>query len=192
MASSDRTFWIIETAPTTLKVPPKIFYIPRAGAADAYDCLAVIGSIGYNAFMPAAEKLPAGTDLDAIVAEAVMGWKNVRRENGGVGYVGKRPDKLGRFRAARVPPYSAEPREAAALGPRLEQLGLFKKFLGELEKSAHAEGRPTEWAPPEQLCRAALKTVGARSAPKASQLARKPARRAEALRRKRKHVSAGR
>jgi hypothetical protein len=152
----------------------------------------VIGAIGYNAFMPAVEKLSAGADLDALVAEAVMGWKNVRRENGGAGYVGKRPDKLGRFRAARVPPYSTEPREAAALGARLEQLGLSTKFSAELAKSAHAEGMPAEWAPPEQLCRAALKTVGARRAPKAFQPGRKPARRAEALRRKRKHVGAGR
>jgi hypothetical protein len=127
--------------------------------------------------------------MDAVVAETVMGWKDVRRETG-AGYRGKRPDKLGRFRTARVPPYSTEPREAAALGPRLEQLGRFRQFLKELEKTAHAEGVPAEWAPPDHLCRAALKAVGRRAA-KAPPAGRRPARRAEALRR-RKHASAGR
>src|ERR1044071_8572651 len=101
--------------------------------------------------MMAVEELKPGPALDALVAEAVMGWKDVRRESGGTGYRGKRPDKLGRFRAARVPPYSTEPREAAALGPRLEQVGRFQQFLKELEKSAHAAGVPAEWAPPDPL-----------------------------------------
>src|SRR5947207_13001276 len=122
--------------------------------------------------MRRAEDLQPGAELGALVAEAVMGWRDVRRERGGAGYRGKRPDKLGRFRAARVPPYSTEPREAAALGPRLEQLGRFGKFLKELEKSAHAEGMPAEWAPPDHLCRAALKAVGARRAASAPPVGR--------------------
>lgn len=130
--------------------------------------------------------------MDAIVAEAVMGWKDVRRESGGAGYRGKRPDKLGRFRNARVPPYSTEPREAAALAPRLEQLGKLPQFRRELERSAHAAGVPAEWAPPDQLCGAALKTLGVRRGTKTSAAERKPARRAEALRHRRKHVGAGR
>jgi len=139
-----------------------------------------------------ADELKAGPQMDAVVAEAVMGWKDVRRESGGAGYRGKRPDKLGRLRSARVPPYSTEPREAAALAPRLEQLGRFGPFLKELEKAAHAAGVPSEWAPPDHLCRAALKAVGARRGAKAPAAARRPARRAEALRQRRKRVSTGR
>jgi hypothetical protein len=142
--------------------------------------------------MRAAKDLKAGAELDALVAEAVMGWKNVRREGDGAGYRGKRPDKLGRFRAARVPPYSTEPREAAALGPRLEQLGRLGQFLKEREKSAHAEGMPAEWAPPDHLCRAALKAVGAHRAATALRAQRKPPRRAEALRHRRRRASGGR
>src|SRR3954453_18693196 len=105
----------------------------------------------------AGEELPQGSELNARVAAAVMGWKDVRRESGGAGYRGKKPDKLGRFRKARVPSYSTEPREAAALGARPEQLGRFPRFIKELVKIAHAHGIPAEWAPPDQLCRAALK-----------------------------------
>jgi hypothetical protein len=130
--------------------------------------------------------------MDAAVAETVMGWKDVRRESGAAGYRGKRPDKLGRFRVARVPPYSTEPREAAALGSRLEQLGRFQQFLKELERRAHATGVPAEWAPPDHLCRAALKAVGGRRRTKAPASERRPARRAEALLHRRKHVSDGR
>jgi hypothetical protein len=142
--------------------------------------------------MRGADNLRPGPELDAAVAETVMGWKDVRRETGTAGFRGKRPDKLGRFRAARVPPYSTEPREAAALGPRLEQLGRFQQFLKELAKSAHAAGVPAEWAPPDHLCRAALSAVGGRRGAKAPPAERRPARRADALRHRRKHVSAGR
>ncbi|HEX2385576.1 MAG TPA: hypothetical protein VHL99_03380 [Candidatus Binatia bacterium] len=141
--------------------------------------------------MRASDELKPGPEMDALVAEAVMGWKDVRRESGGAGYRGKRPDKLGRFRAARVPPYSTEAREAAALGPRLERLGRYRQFLKQLESMAHAANVPAEWAPPEYLCRAALTAVGMRAA-QAPPAERRPARRADALRRRRKHVSAGR
>lgn len=140
--------------------------------------------------MAAAEDLKSGPALDALVAEAVMGWKDVRRESGGAGYRGKKPDRLGRFRSARVPPYSTEPREAAALGPRLDALGRGDKFGKELSRFAHAKGMPAEWAPPVELCRAALKTVGAAHSGKGFSRPRRPARRAEALR-NRKRARAG-
>ena len=141
--------------------------------------------------MAAVEDLKPGPALDALVAEAVMGWKDVRRESGGAGYRGRKPDRLGRFRSARVPPYSTEPGEAAALGPRLHGLGRGDKFNKELVKFAHAKGMPAEWLPPAELCRAALKTVGAAHGGKDFSRPRRPARRAEALRqRKRAHAGA--
>jgi hypothetical protein len=45
------------------------------------------------------EEPHAGPELDARVAAAVMGWKDlgaVPRKNGQTEYRGKRPDKLGR------------------------------------------------------------------------------------------------
>jgi len=141
--------------------------------------------------MAAVEDLKPGPALDALVAEVVMGWKDVRRESGGTGYRGRKPGRLGRFRSARVPPYSTEPREAAALGPRLHALGRGDRFGKELAKFAHAKGMPAEWAPPVELCRAALKAVGAAHGDKDFSRPRRPARRAEALRqRKRAHAGA--
>jgi hypothetical protein len=140
--------------------------------------------------MAAVEDPKPGPELDALVAEAVMGWKDVRRESGGAGYRGRKPDKLGRFRDARVPPYSTEPREAAAIAARLEALGRAGKFSKELQKSSHVKGVPAEWAPPAELCRAALKAVGAARAGKRPIRPHLPARRAEALRR-RKRAHAG-
>lgn len=141
--------------------------------------------------MAAVEELKSGPALDALVAEAVMGWKDVRRESGGTRYRGRKPDMLGRFRSARVPPYSTEPREAAALGSRLAALGRTEKFTKELARFAHAKGMPAEWAPPAELCRAALKAVGAARSGKDFSRPRRPARRAEALRqRKRAHAGA--
>ncbi len=141
--------------------------------------------------MAAVEDLKSGPSLDALVAEAVMGWKDVRRESGGTGYRGRKPDRLGRLRTARVPPYSPEPREAAALGPRLDALGRGEKFTKELARFAHAKGMPAEWALPAELCRAALQAVGAARNGKDFSRPRRPARRAETLRhRKRAHVGA--
>ncbi len=133
--------------------------------------------------MAAIATLKPGPALDALVAGAVMGWKDVRPERGGAGYRGRKPDKLGRFRSARVPPYSTEPREAAAVAARLEALGRSGRFHKELAKSAHAKGVPVEWAPPEELCRAALKAVGAGLGADFARR-RRPPRRAEALRRR--------
>ena len=98
--------------------------------------------------MRGVENFRPGPEMDAVIAATVMGWKDVRRESRGAAYRGKRPDKLGRFRSARVPPYSTDPREAAVLGARLEQIGRLPQFRKQLEKTAHAKGVPIEWAPP--------------------------------------------
>ena len=47
------------------------------------------------------DRLEAGRELDALVAQNVMGWKNVHREDISRGgkrdqYRGTKPDKLGR------------------------------------------------------------------------------------------------
>ena len=141
--------------------------------------------------MAAVEDLKPGPALDALVAEAVMGWKDVGRESGGAGYRGRKPDRLGRFRDARVPAYSTEPREAAVLAARLAALGRSDKFTKELEKSAHLKGVPAEWAPPDELGRAALTVVGVARSGKDFSRPRRPARRAEALRRRKQAQSSG-
>ena len=108
-----------------------------------------------------ADNLPAGRELDALVAQAVLGWKDVQRPAGG-DYRGKRPDKAGRLRAAKVPRYSTDPRDAAAIEARMKELGLAKKYDAELSRITRAKGIPLEWATPEQQSRAAVKAVGRR------------------------------
>ena len=102
--------------------------------------------------------------LDAKFAETVMGWKDVKRTEtgrGGAGeYFGKKPDKLGRLRKTRVPDFCNNPGIAAEIEPRMKELGLWKRYEIELLKATHAKGLPSEWATPEQSCRAALRVVG--------------------------------
>jgi hypothetical protein len=114
------------------------------------------------------DKIPPGPELDALVAEKVMGWKNVHRHGTtsgggkGDGYTGRKQDKLGRWRLAEVRLYSTNPVESAAIEARMKELGLLQKYLNELGKVAHAKGVPAEWATADQRCRAAIKTSYAR------------------------------
>ena len=104
--------------------------------------------------------VPAGRELDALVASKVMGWKKVHRESGKSDvYRGKKPDKLGRWRTANVRHYSTTPGDAYLIDKRMEELGLSAKYVKELARITHAQNLPVEWASPEQRSRAALKTV---------------------------------
>jgi hypothetical protein len=113
------------------------------------------------------DKLEAGRELDALVAQHVMGWKNVRRLDIGKGgkrdqYRGKKPDKLGRWRSADVRRYSTNPADAYLIAPRMRELGLWERYAKELSKVTRAKGLPMDWATPDQSCLAALKTVKAK------------------------------
>lgn len=105
-------------------------------------------------------QLPVGSALDAQIAERIMGWKEVHpQDNARVVYWGKKQDKAGRWRSARVPDYCTEPSLASEVEDRIKELGLFHRYTNELEKIAQSKGLPSGWASPEQRCRAALKTV---------------------------------
>jgi hypothetical protein len=52
----------------------------------------------------APDKLPPGPELDALTAQRVFGWKNVHKHDGAL--VGKKQDKAGHWRSAKVPHYS--------------------------------------------------------------------------------------
>ena len=106
------------------------------------------------------DKLPAGHELDALTAERVFGWKDIeRREHQPWG---KRKDKGGRWRPARVPDYSTDPTYADDLEQRMNELGLLKQYLKELAKASRAKGLPPDWAPPDQRCRAAINAVNSK------------------------------
>src|ERR1051325_1221446 len=104
--------------------------------------------------------LPVGSELDAQVAERIMGWKEVHaQDKARIVYWGKKQDRAGRWRNARVPDYSTEPSLASEVEDRIKELGLFERYTRELARIAQARGLPAGWASPAQRCRAALKTV---------------------------------
>lgn len=103
------------------------------------------------------DKIPAGPKLDALVAERVMGWKELKPQSDR--YWGRKKDKAGRWRRAAVHEYSQEPTTSYLIEERMKELGLFTKYEKELAKLAQAQKLPSGWASPDQRCRAALKTV---------------------------------
>jgi hypothetical protein len=103
------------------------------------------------------EKIHPGADLDALVAEKVFSWKDVHKHDGAL--VGKKQDKAGRWRQAKVPNYSTNPRDAYVIEERMKQLGRAERYAKELSRIIRANKIPAEWATPEQRARAALKAV---------------------------------
>ena len=106
----------------------------------------------------AVDKIPSGPKLDALTAEKVFGWKNVHEHEGSI--VGKSQDEAGNWRRAKVPNYSGNPLHAYAIEDRMKQLGRLDRYQKELAKITHAKDIPSDWASPDQRCRAAIKAMG--------------------------------
>jgi hypothetical protein len=106
----------------------------------------------------AIDKIPPGPKLDALTAERVFGWKNVHKHEGSL--VGKKQDKAGHWRLAKVPYYSTNPIHAYSIEDRMKQLGRLDQYLRELFRMTRSKNIPAEWASPDQRCRAAIKAVG--------------------------------
>jgi len=104
------------------------------------------------------DKLSPGPELDALTAQKVFGWKNVRKHNGAL--VGKKQDKAVHWRSAKVPHYSTDPVNAYAIDERMKQLGRAERYAKELSKITAVKKIPPEWASPDQRCRAAIKIMG--------------------------------
>jgi hypothetical protein len=110
----------------------------------------------------AIDKIPPGPKLDALTAEKVFGWKNVHKHNDrGGGLYGKRQDKAGHWRLAKVPNYSTNPLHAYSIDDRVKQPGRLDRYHKELSRITRAKGIPSDWASPDHRCRAAIKAVGA-------------------------------
>ena len=103
------------------------------------------------------DKIPLGPELDALTAQKVFGWKNVHKHDGAP--VGKKQDKAGRWRSAKVPSYSTDPLNAYMIDERMKHLGLSEKYVKELSRITAGKKIPAEWASPDQRCRAAIKAV---------------------------------
>jgi hypothetical protein len=111
-------------------------------------------------FMPTnpPDKILPGPELDALTAQRVFGWKNVHKHDGAL--VGKKQDKAGRWRSAKVPHYSSDPVNGYAIDDRMKQLGRSEQYARELSRIAAAKKIPADWVSPDQRCRAAIKAVG--------------------------------
>jgi hypothetical protein len=55
----------------------------------------------------AIDKILPGPKLDALTAEKVFGWRKVHKREGSL--VGRKQDKAGHWRRAKVPNYSTNP-----------------------------------------------------------------------------------
>jgi hypothetical protein len=106
----------------------------------------------------AVDKIPPGPQLDALTAEKVFGWKNVHKHEGSL--VGKKQDKAGHWRRAKVPNYSTNPLHSYSVENRMKQFGRMDRYQKELSKITRSKNIPSDWASPEQRCRAAIKAVG--------------------------------
>ena len=105
----------------------------------------------------AVDKISPGPKLDALTAEKVFGWKNVHKHEGVL--VGKKEDKAGRWRLAKVPYYSTNSIHAYSIEERMKQLGRSDRYEKELFNITRSKKIPLEWASPDQRCRAAIKAV---------------------------------
>jgi hypothetical protein len=103
------------------------------------------------------DKVPQGPELDTLTAENVFGWKYVHKHDGAL--IGKKPDKLGLWRSAKMPRFSSDPREAYAINQRMKQLGRSERDLEELSRLTRSKNLPAEWATPEQRAIGALKAL---------------------------------
>jgi hypothetical protein len=95
--------------------------------------------------------------LNIAIAEKVFGWKSVREREDEL--IGKKQDKAGRWRKAKVPDYANDQRQAYAIDERMKQLGRSEQYREELSRITKAKQLPAEWATPEQRSRAALKAL---------------------------------
>src|SRR5215831_3354559 len=66
----------------------------------------------------ALDNILPGPELDALTAQKVFSWKNVHKHDGAL--VGKKQDKAGRWRTAKVPQHSTEPVNAYTIDERMK------------------------------------------------------------------------
>ena len=105
-----------------------------------------------------ADKIRSDSNLAIATAEKLFGWKSVHKRDGEL--IGKKQDKLGRWRSAKVPSYSTDPVHAYTIDERMKQLGRSERYIKELSRITKGKNLPHEWATPEQRSRAALKALG--------------------------------
>jgi hypothetical protein len=106
----------------------------------------------------AREKFLNANELAAATAEKVFGWKDIREQDGEL--VGKKRDRAGRWRTAKVPAYASDPAHGGAIEERVKQLGRWQRYQRELSRLTKENNLPVDWATPEQRSKAAIKALG--------------------------------
>jgi hypothetical protein len=134
----------------TTVVNPFTVVAPHADTKSAGRCFRVMPQSNIDKTLP-------GPNLDALTAERVFGWKNVHKHAGSL--IGKKQDKAGHWRLAKVPSYSTNPIHAYSIEERMKQLGRLDRYLRELFRITRSKNIPSEWASPDQRCQAAIKAV---------------------------------
>jgi hypothetical protein len=102
----------------------------------------------------ASEQKPTPERLNKETAEKVFGWKTVHKDKGEL--IGKKQDKAGRWRKAKVPDFANDQRQACAIEERMKELGRSAPYQKELARITQSKNLPPEWATPAQRSRAAL------------------------------------
>jgi hypothetical protein len=103
---------------------------------------------------------PTNEQLTKAIAEKVFGWKSVRKYLGAM--IGRKQDRAGHWRKAKVPNYAGDQRFAYAIDDRIKTLKMWDRYIKELTKITASKNLPPEWASPQQRCQAALKVIRAR------------------------------
>lgn len=106
----------------------------------------------------AREKFLSANELAAATAEKIFGWKDIREQDGEL--VGKKRDRAGRWRTAKVPAYASDPAHGGAIEERVKQLGRWQRYQRELSRLTKENNLPVDWATPEQRSKAAIKAIG--------------------------------
>ena len=97
------------------------------------------------------------SELTATIAAKVFGWKNVHTHKGEL--IGKKLDKAGKWRKAKVPDYANDPRQGYVIDERMKQLGHTARYLKELSLITKSSKLPAQWATPQQRGKAAIKAL---------------------------------
>ena len=104
---------------------PSMVVVPYADMRSAGRCFQVMAQMAIDKIIP-------GPKLDALTAEKVFGWKKIHQHDDRDGFYGKRQDKAGYWRLAKVPQYSTNFLNAYSIERRMEQLGRLDRYLREL------------------------------------------------------------
>jgi hypothetical protein len=88
----------------------------------------------------AIDKIPPGPKLDKLTAEKVFGWQKVHKHQGSL--VGRKQDKAGHWRRAKVPNYSTNPLHSYSVENRMKQLGRMDRYQKELSKISTSKTFP--------------------------------------------------